>query len=109
MFTVRHFTSSDFTKPCQRQVNEGTERRRHLDLAFESPLHPVFQSVAPIAFRPGYCPTPGSIAGSNGSSSRCSMTLGLAAVGGPQEAANVGRVVLVLQGIGEYDFVQSKD
>ena len=37
------------------------------------------------------------------------MTLGLAAVGGPQEAANVGRVVLVLQGIGEYDFVPSED
>ena len=36
------------------------------------------------------------------------MTLGLAAVGGPQEAANVGRVVLVLQGIGEYDFVPNE-
>ncbi|MBW2720416.1 MAG: hypothetical protein JRD94_18275 [Deltaproteobacteria bacterium] len=48
------------------------------------------------------------------------MTLGLAAVGGPQEAANVGgrrraagscqrgSVVLVLQGIGEYDFVPNE-
>ena len=37
MFTVRHFISSDFTSPRQRQVNER-DGLQHCGLAFELPI-----------------------------------------------------------------------